>query len=68
MTFSERAQLRQRLESVPKDALADLILTVTSRIGGTGALVAALADTQNERSRQRSRRRRIAGLQRQVRA
>jgi len=57
MTMFQQNLLRRRLTGVRKADLADAIIATTCRIGGTAALLAAIADAQNERARQRARRR-----------
>ena len=68
MTTYEAAALLQRLEAVPKHALASVIIDVTRRIGGTGALVAAIAEAENDQAMRLARRRRGAAARREARA
>ena len=56
MTAHETAALRQRLESVPRAALTEAILVAAARVGGTGALLVAIAEQQNQQTVQQARR------------
>ena len=68
MTTIEQAYLRRRLDSIPKAALAEAIIVTTARVGGIGALLAAIAEQQNARTAQQARRRHRTAAQREVRA
>ena len=58
--------LRRALSAVPKAELPDLVVNLVDRVGGHGALMAAIAEVQNTRAAQQARRRQSA--QREVRA
>jgi len=62
VTSLETARLRRQMTYVRKDELADVILDVTRRIGGAGALLSALAEARNARAarRRRAARRKVA--------
>ena len=67
MTLVQEEALRRRLNGLPKASLAEAIIATTSRIGGTAALLSAMADAERQRSAQCSRRRvRQAGYRRSV--
>ena len=66
MTAFEQLAIRRALSAVPKAELPNLVLTVVDRVGGQGALLAAIAEAQNARAAQQARRRQSA--QRDARA
>ena len=49
--------IRTRTDGLPKAAVVDAITATVARIGGSVALLRALAEVENERARLRSRRR-----------